>query len=122
MAGAAHRGAATSANLRPLADGVCAAAPPLAFALALSPVLFSYLGWNASVFVASEIRDPGRNVPRSLFVGLGLCIALYLALNAVVPLRAAGGDAVAARRTPARLAAEVLFGPRAEPASSRRSC
>ena len=56
---------------------------PMAFALALAPVLFSYLGWNASVYVASEIREPGRNVPRSLFLGLGLCTALYLGLNAV---------------------------------------
>jgi len=51
--------------------------------LALSPVLFSYLGWNASIYVASEIRDPGRNVPRSLFVGLGICMAIYLVINAV---------------------------------------
>ncbi len=55
----------------------------MAFGLALSPVLFSYLGWNASVFVASEIRDPARNVPRSLFVGLALVIAIYLAVNAL---------------------------------------
>jgi APA family basic amino acid/polyamine antiporter len=54
-----------------------------AFGLALSPVLFSYLGWNASVYVASEIREPARNVPRSLFLGLALVTVLYLALNAV---------------------------------------
>lgn len=53
------------------------------FGLALSPVLFSYLGWNSSVYVASEIRDPGRNVPRSLFLGLGVCIAIYLVVNAI---------------------------------------
>ena len=51
------------------------------FGLALSPVLFSYLGWNASVYVASEIHDPGRNVPRSLFAGLGVCTAIYLVVN-----------------------------------------
>ncbi len=67
-----------------------------AFGLALSPVLFSYLGWNASVYVASEIRDPQRNVPRSLFLGLGVCTAIYLALNVALPLRAA--DRRAARR------------------------
>jgi APA family basic amino acid/polyamine antiporter len=53
-----------------------------AFALALSPVLFSYLGWNSSVYVASEIRDPGRNVPRSLFLGVGICTSVYLLVNA----------------------------------------
>ena len=55
----------------------------LHFGQALSPVLFSYLGWNASVYVASEIRDPTRNVPRSLFLGLGVCTVLYLLINAV---------------------------------------
>jgi APA family basic amino acid/polyamine antiporter len=53
------------------------------FGLALSPVLFTYLGWNAAIYVASEIKDPGRNVPRSLFYGLAICTGLYLVLNAV---------------------------------------
>jgi APA family basic amino acid/polyamine antiporter len=99
------------AHLRPFAEGLFSAAPPLAFALALSPVLFSYLGWNASVFVASEIRDPGRNVPRSLFVGLGLCIALYLALN-LAYLYAAPVARLAGAPNAGELAAEVIVGPR----------
>jgi APA family basic amino acid/polyamine antiporter len=63
---------------------VAATSLPLAgFGLALSPILFSYLGWNASVYVASEIREPDRNVPRSLFIGLAICTAIYLLINAV---------------------------------------
>ncbi len=54
-----------------------------AFGLALSPVLFTYLGWNSTVYIASEIRDPGRNVPLSLFLGLFICTSLYLLVNAV---------------------------------------
>jgi APA family basic amino acid/polyamine antiporter len=72
-----------SQNLRPLVAGATSAAPLSAFGLALSPVLFSYLGWNASVYVASEIRSPGRNVPRSLFLGLAICTAVYLVVNGV---------------------------------------
>ena len=53
-----------------------------AFGLALSPVLFSYLGWNSSIYVASEIRDPERNLPRSLFLGLAICTLIYLVVNA----------------------------------------
>ncbi|HVP27981.1 MAG TPA: APC family permease [Myxococcota bacterium] len=53
------------------------------FGLALSPVLFSYLGWNATVYVASEMHVPERDVPRSLFLGLTVCAAIYLAVNAV---------------------------------------
>ncbi len=48
------------------------------FGAALAPVIFSYLGWNASVYVAGEIDNPGRNLPRSLFWGLGICTAIYL--------------------------------------------
>ncbi len=55
----------------------------LSFGLAMSPILFSYLGWNASIYVASEIRAPGRNVPRSLFIGLGICVAIYLLMNGI---------------------------------------
>ncbi len=70
------------ANLQPLALDA-GNLPIAAFGLALSPVLFSYLGWNSSVYVASEITDPGRNVPRSLFVGLSICTALYLCMSAL---------------------------------------
>jgi APA family basic amino acid/polyamine antiporter len=100
------------AHLQPFVRGAFETAPPLAFALALSPVLFSYLGWNATVFVASEIREPGRNVPRSLFLGLGICISLYLALNLaylyLTPIGELAGSANAGEQ-----AAEALVGPRA---------
>src|SRR5205807_5980034 len=52
-----------------------------AFALALVPVMFSYSGWNAAAYVAEEIRDPGRNVPRALAAGTLAVVAVYLALN-----------------------------------------
>ena len=80
-----------------------------AFGLAMSPVLFSYLGWNASVYVASEIREPGRNVPRSLFAGLAICTVVYLIVNAVylyaMPVEVLRGQANAGEA-----AAHALFG------------
>ena len=57
------------------------AAPPVGWLLALIPVMFSYSGWNAAAYVAEEIREPGRNVPRALAVGTLGVIAIYLALN-----------------------------------------
>jgi APA family basic amino acid/polyamine antiporter len=81
--GAPLAGAVSLERVGPLAAGATSAAPLVAFGLALSPVLFSYLGWNAPVFVASEIRDPARNVPRSLFLGLGICTLVYLLVNVV---------------------------------------
>jgi APA family basic amino acid/polyamine antiporter len=51
--------------------------------LALVPVMFTYSGWNAASYVAEEIRDPGRNVPRALALGTAVVIAIYLGLNAL---------------------------------------
>jgi APA family basic amino acid/polyamine antiporter len=82
----------------------------IGFGLAMSPVLFSYLGWNSSVYVASEIRDPGRNLPISLFGALAICTGLYLAVNCLylyaLPLTTLIGVGDAGKAT-----ALVLFGP-----------
>ena len=48
---------------------------------ALVPVMFSYSGWNAAAYVAEEIRNPARNVPRALALGTATVTVLYLALN-----------------------------------------
>jgi APA family basic amino acid/polyamine antiporter len=51
------------------------------FLFALIPVMFTYSGWNAASYMAEEIRDPGRNVPRSLLMGTVIVIAIYLLIN-----------------------------------------
>ncbi len=43
--------------------------------------MLAYSGWNASAYVAEEIRDPGRNLPRSLAIGTLAVIAVYLGIN-----------------------------------------
>lgn len=48
---------------------------------ALIPVMFSYSGWNAAAYLAEEIRDPGRNVPRALMIGTASVTVIYLSLN-----------------------------------------
>jgi APA family basic amino acid/polyamine antiporter len=77
--------------------------------LALVPVMFSYTGWNAAVYVAEEIRQPVKNVPRALLIGTAITVALYLALNAlylrVVPLEQFSGAMAVGE-----VAAEKLFG------------
>ena len=50
---------------------------------ALIPVLFSYSGWNAAVYVSEEIQSPGRNVPRALLMGTTVVVLIYLSLNMV---------------------------------------
>ena len=56
---------------------------PTNWLLALIPVMFTYSGWNAAAYVAEEVRDPGRNVPRALALGTGAVIVIYLLLNAL---------------------------------------
>ena len=51
--------------------------------LALVPIMFTYSGWNAAVYVAEEVRDPGRNVPLALGLGTATVIVIYVALNAL---------------------------------------
>lgn len=53
------------------------------FAISLVYVCFSYSGWNASVYFASKIEDPVRNIPYSLIVGTLIVSVLYLLLNSV---------------------------------------
>jgi APA family basic amino acid/polyamine antiporter len=53
------------------------------FAVALVYVMYSYSGWNAAVYITGEIKQPEKNVPRSLLVGTGVVIVLYVLLNAV---------------------------------------
>ncbi|MEP6782980.1 MAG: amino acid permease, partial [Acidobacteriota bacterium] len=48
---------------------------------AFIPIMLAYSGWNAASYVAEEIRDPGRNVPKALAIGTIAVIAVYLLLN-----------------------------------------
>jgi len=77
-------------------------------------VMFAYTGWNAASYLAGEVKNPGKTLPRSLLLGAGLVILLYLALNLVfayaVPLAEVGFEN--AERVP-QLAVENIFGPRA---------
>lgn len=71
-----------------------------AFGAALVPVLFAYGGWQTASFVAGELREPRRDLPRGLLIGVVGVILLYLAVNFVC-LRALGADGLAKTQTPA---------------------
>jgi len=53
------------------------------FAISLVYVMYAYSGWNASVYIAGEVKNPGRNLPLSLFIGTLIVILLYVPLNSV---------------------------------------
>ncbi len=67
---------------------------------AMVPVLFAYGGWQTSTFVAGEIREPQRNLPRALIIGVTGVVILYLAVNFVC-LRALGVSGLGSTTTPA---------------------
>ena len=51
------------------------------FALSLIYVYYAYSGWNSAVYVAAEVKNPQRNVPRALIHGTLLVTFLYVLLN-----------------------------------------
>ncbi len=53
------------------------------FGTSLIFVGFCYSGWNAAAYVAGEMHDPQRDLPRALLIGTGIVVTLYLGLNAV---------------------------------------
>jgi APA family basic amino acid/polyamine antiporter len=56
---------------------------PSAFGAAFIPVIFAYAGWNAVIYLAGEVKQPERNLPRALIGANLLVILLYLAINVV---------------------------------------
>lgn len=61
-------------------DGKLIASGP--FAVSLVYVMYAYSGWNASTYIAGEVRDPARMIPLSVGAGTLLVMGLYLAVNA----------------------------------------
>jgi len=72
-----------------------------AFAMTLMWISFSYSGFNASVYVASEVPDASRNVPRAMLIATVIVSLVYLLLNAIfvfapLPAEISGQEEVAA--------------------------
>src|SRR6185295_9869369 len=62
-----------------------------AIGAALVPILFTYGGWQQTNFIAEEIVDPERNLPRALLWGVAIVVTVYLLTN-VAYLRVLGID------------------------------
>ena len=71
-----------------------------AIGAAMTPVMFSYGGWQTSSFVAGEMRNPQRDLARGLLLGVAGVILLYTAV-AFVCVHALGPSALASSKTPA---------------------
>jgi APA family basic amino acid/polyamine antiporter len=75
-------------------------------------IMIAYTGWNAAGYVAGEVRTPGRTLPRSILLGCGLVVVLYLAMNLVFAyaLPVADATAIADAERFALIAVARLFG------------
>lgn len=72
--------------MHPHADVTPAISPmhvPLAVGLilAIQSVIYSYDGWNGVLYFSEEVRDPGRDIPRSMLGGVLAVATIYLLLN-----------------------------------------
>ena len=80
--------------------------------VAMIAVFWAYDGWVYITWVAGEVKEPRRNVPRAMVLGVILVGAIYLAMN-VTYLYALPLNEIAQHETIAHAAAAVLFSPRA---------
>lgn len=51
------------------------------FSAALVAALWAYDGWNNLPMVAGEVENPQKNIPRSLILGMGVVLVLYVGIN-----------------------------------------
>ena len=81
------------------------------FGAAMTPVLFAYGGWQTSSFVAGEMKNPSRDLPRALLIGVIAVIILYMSVTFVC-LRTLGAEGLAATKTPASAVMRAALGDR----------
>jgi basic amino acid/polyamine antiporter, APA family len=81
------------------------------FGAAMVPVLFAYGGWQTANFLAAEVKEPKKYLPRGLLLGVLGVVVLYLGVNWVC-LRSLGPRALAATTTPATAVMRMALGQR----------
>jgi APA family basic amino acid/polyamine antiporter len=80
-----------------------------AFFAGLVPAMFAYGGWQNLNFVAEEVREPERNLPRAILIGVVCVIVVYVGVN-VAYVHVLGAPGLAATKTPAADLAGRLMG------------
>jgi APA family basic amino acid/polyamine antiporter len=109
LAGLIGAGLLVGAHIPPAAAPQAPANIVLAVGAALVPVLFAYGGWQQSNFIAEEMIDAERNLPRALVIGVSVVVAVYLLAN-VTYLRALGPVGLAGSNAPAADAMRNVLG------------
>ena len=81
----------------------------IAFGAALIPTQFAYGGWQTACFVAGEVREPRKNLPRGLMLGVLGVIVVYLSVNYVC-VHVLGAELLAQTKTPATSVMRLALG------------
>jgi APA family basic amino acid/polyamine antiporter len=82
-----------------------------AIGAAMIPVIFAFGGWQTASFIADEVREPAKNLPRALLLGVMGVIVLYLSVN-FVDVRVLGADGLAKTAAPASDVMRAALGER----------
>ncbi|HLX43989.1 MAG TPA: amino acid permease [Bryobacteraceae bacterium] len=81
----------------------------LAIGAALTPVLFAYGGWQTTSFVAAEMKNSTRDLPRALLMGVIGVIAIYVSVTYVC-VHVLGPDGLKNTSTPASAVMRAALG------------
>ncbi len=102
----------TLAGAQPGFTMVGAVALVVIFGKAMVGPLFAQTAWTNVTFTGSEIRDPGRTLPRALLIGCGLVVTLYVLANlAYIATLSLGEIAHAPQNRVAVAALRAVLGP-----------
>jgi APA family basic amino acid/polyamine antiporter len=93
----------------PLLDQKASPAFFSSFGAAMIPVVFAYGGWQTAGFVAGEMKNPQRDLPRALVLGVAGVALAYTLVNFVC-VRALGVTALAQTRAPASEVMRMALG------------
>ena len=82
-----------------------------ALGVSLISVFFTYGGYQNTINFGADIKEPARNIPRAIFAGIGIVIALYLVINFAY-YNVLGFEAVQHSKLLAAELAGSFFGPK----------
>lgn len=80
------------------------------WAISLVFVVYAYSGWNASTYIAGNLENPAKNLPRSLMLGTVIVTLIYLMLNGMF-LSVATFQELDGQNDIGNVAALKIFGP-----------
>jgi len=81
------------------------------YGAALIIIMYAYSGWNGTTYIAGEIKNPEKNLPRALFCAAVLIALIYITMNVIFVMSSTGYEIITdGKYTIGNLAAKNLFG------------